>query len=102
LFALNISKLRPSIKITLRTCYHRWAHLLKQQLSIIVYHLLTEEKHFIFPFLFAANKLGVCRFRFYLKKTNGSCRFLLIVKVDFWNSVEVIIFLELEHRHGDK
>ncbi len=37
--------------------FHRWARLLKQQSSFIVYHLPTEEKQTsVFCFPFAANK----------------------------------------------
>jgi hypothetical protein len=66
---------------TSRELLHRWAHLLKQQSSIIIIvdRLPAKKKtYFRFPFLFAANKRKFGISVFHLQKASGSCPFLLI------------------------
>jgi hypothetical protein len=57
---------------------HRRALLLKQQLSIIVDRLRTEENDFCFLFPFAANKQKFAVSLFHLQQTNGSRHFPLV------------------------
>jgi hypothetical protein len=65
--------------------------------AIVDYRLSFADrgKHLIFRFCLQLTNWKFAVSVFCLKKTNGSCCFPLIVEVDFWNSVEVIIFLEL-------
>jgi hypothetical protein len=51
--------------------------LLKQQLLINVYRLLTKEKNFLFLLTFAANKQKFAVSVSCLQQTNGSCHFPL-------------------------
>ncbi len=63
-----------------RNCFgrHRWARLLKQQMLITVYCLLTKKTNFRFPFPFEANKRKFALSVYRLQQTNRSCRFPLV------------------------
>ncbi len=58
--------------------FNRWACLLRQQLLITVYLLLTKETNFCILFPFASNKWKFAVSILHLQQTNGSCRFLFI------------------------
>ncbi len=57
---------------------HRWAHLLRHQLSITVYHLLTKENKVPFSVSVCINKRKFAVSVFLQQKANGSRRFLLV------------------------
>jgi hypothetical protein len=80
--------LQPSLSVILQYCimkgrgginHYRWAHLLKQQSSISVYCLLTNENKRLFLFPFAANKKKFAVSIFSMHKMIGSCCFPLVL-----------------------